>query len=923
MTASRGSLGGVLALVWRQFGSERAATATIAGVVLVLSFLSAAAPRALEVLTGDEIAGSIAALPPTGRDLSARLLAAPPLGPASAATRPAELDSVWGTLDDALETIRVGLPAEAEATTSPAQYLVVTTAVDARVEQLQRFEPVSRIALLADPRMDARIRIVEGTWPGEVAVSTVDWEFFDQHGAIREFGPVEVVLTPTAADQLNNWAVGETRSMPMGHLRDHPVVLVGLFEPIDQHADYWQHAPTTLTASVFDDGNVRPIATAHGFVNPASWPLVHELQQRTPAMLVQTRIWFPVVGESITGSNAVAALRQFRQATSTVQVIGPVGSSHRVTFSTDAVDALDAVLSRSSATTSVLLMAAIGPFGVAIAVLILAGRLVAERRRPTLSLIAARGGSGAQLRSVLAIEGLVIGVPAAIAGAVGATLLIPSTSGPESVIVPALAGLAPAVVLALAASPGSLRRTRTDLGQNAGSRLRVAAEATLVVLTTVAVTLLLVRGIGAGSTGVDPLLVATPLLLALTASVAVLRLYPRPLALLERRLRGGSGAVAFLGTARSLRDRAAGLAPVLAMVVALSVGLFSSIILATLATGVTRAAESTVGADVRASGPYFVDGLVDAVAATPGVDAAVPVFSGATEWLTLARDSISVSVLYADLTALADLQTGLADAAPQPTVDAPDGSIPLVMSRSLLGEIDPSAAELRLGEQPVHVMAVTDRIAGSGARGHWVLIDRTWSSALSSSGFLPRVLLISFEPGADPQEARAGIQQAIGTSHSLVTRADAAAGLRSSPFASGLQALLAIVIVVVGALCALAIVLVSTINLRARTSTLAVLRVFGFSPRQSANLVAWELAPVGVTAFLAGALLGVALPLIVLIGVDLRAFTGGSVQPQLAIDPLLTLLVLGGFVAVVAASTAHSVFTSRRIRLAGALRGEE
>jgi len=164
------------------------------------------------------------------------------------------------------------------------------------------------------------------------------------------------------------------------------------------------------------------------------------------------------------------------------------------------------------------------------------------------------------------------------------------------------------------------------------------------------------------------------------------------------------------------------------------------------------------------------------------------------------------------------------------------------------------------------------------------------------------------------------VRESAGTTLSTTTRDSVTERIRDSAFVSGLQFALAILIGLVGLLCAIAILLVSTINARSRERLLAVLRTLGFSRRQSTALVVWELAPVAVTAFVGGAVLGIALPIIVLAGIDLTPFTGGAAQPTLALDPVLTTAVLGGFIAVVAATSAFAALGARSTNLATALR---
>ena len=908
----------LLGLLWRQFGSERGASVAIAGVVLVVAFGSAAVPRALEVVTGQEIAGEVSGIPSTTRDLTGTQLSAPIFGPSASGDGFADpaVDAVWGAVQDSLVGLREDIPTPARDLVGEPDFMVGSNALAVRATDLPSDAPLGLIRVQADPRVKDRVELSAGAWPAAPGPEAAVPDFFSGEEPLP--GTIEIMLSTETAERMV-WNVGDSRAIDFAWgTRD--ILLSGTFAAIDPDDDYWSHIPTTLVADYFDDGNRRPTATGGAFVAAEGYETIFNVFASNPAFIVQTRMWFPMTGDGITGATADTVLGQLRQVTSKAVPLGAViegQQQSRVRFSTGVVGALDTIVARSSATTSVLLLATAGPLGVAIAVIALAGRLVAERRRPTLSLIAARGGSNAQLRSVLALEGLVLGLPAAVLGIVAAVLLIPAQAAPASYVLPVLVGLAPAAILALAAAPGSLRQVRSDLGAPSTGRRRVIVELVGVVLAVASVTLLLIRGTDNAAVGVDPLLIATPLLLSLAACVVVLRVFPLPLAALERALHPRRGVVGFVGAARAQRDPVAGLAPVLAMVVAVSVAVFSGAMFATLDGGVDDAAQSAVGSDLRARGPLFTAELLQGITETPGVAGAVALDDAGGSSLTVDRRSEPITVFLADTAALAELQTGLADATPALAGLATKTStgIPIIASSQL--DLD---GELSVNGAPVDVIATQARVAGTGVARDWILADAAFAGEITTGSFSPRILLVNVDGDA------AAVGEAIEklAPMSTTTQESVAERIRSSAFVSGLQLALALLIGLVGILCAVAIVLVSTINNRARSRLLAVLRTLGFDRGQSTALIAWELAPVAITALIAGTVLGIGLPLIVLAGIDLTPFTGGAAQPALALDPLITAAVLGGFALVVAAASSVAALGARTTNLASALReGEE
>jgi putative ABC transport system permease protein len=103
-----------------------------------------------------------------------------------------------------------------------------------------------------------------------------------------------------------------------------------------------------------------------------------------------------------------------------------------------------------------------------------------------------------------------------------------------------------------------------------------------------------------------------------------------------------------------------------------------------------------------------------------------------------------------------------------------------------------------------------------------------------------------------------------------------------------------------------------------------VLRTLGLDRAQARGIVAWELAPLAVVSVVAGGVLGVLVPWVVVGAMDLTALTGGEEQPGLVVDPLVVGAVLGGVVAVTALAVVVSTMTSSRADAATELRmGEE
>ena len=110
------------------------------------------------------------------------------------------------------------------------------------------------------------------------------------------------------------------------------------------------------------------------------------------------------------------------------------------------------------------------------------------------------------------------------------------------------------------------------------------------------------------------------------------------------------------------------------------------------------------------------------------------------------------------------------------------------------------------------------------------------------------------------------------------------ADIESGPSVQGVRFALLAATAVAALLSALAIVMTLTLAAPARGRVLALLRTLGAPPRIATSLALWEIGPPAVAAVIAGTLFGALVPLVVLAGVDLRSFTGSTVQPAYQAD---------------------------------------
>lgn len=886
----------------RQFFAAPFASIMLALLVAAGALLATALPRAVAAMHTAALAEHLAEFPARELDVTSSNRAwLPSLAPSEHGTSLSdEVDAVWGGQEEQLLEIGEEMPPElARVSDDPLQVLLAGPN-QAKPDGAGPGSTDFIMYAAFDPRYDEHVELASGHWPTAVAVPD---------GATG-FEPVEFVASEPFAREMQ-WELGEVRSIPAGAIRQ-PFELVGTFAATDPDDGYWSHLPVPLEPSVAftPDGTLR--ITGLGFAHPNSWVAFEQAQLPTTLEL-----WFPIATERITADQSAELRRELDEF---------VNTSRMVAFTSGLGDALETAATAAAASDTVLATVASGPIGVMIAVLVLGARVVFERRRPGLELAAARGASTGWLRGILAVEGAVIGVPAAALGAVIGTLSVPADGGAAGLVIAALFAVTPAVLLvASAPSLTPLRRARADFAARGGGRLRWILEAVVAVVAVTAVVLLLRRGLAtsAGDVGVDPLLAAVPLLLAVLTCLVVLRLYPLPLAAIVRSAASGRGLVAFLGSARALRDPSAGVVPVLTVVVGVSIAMFSAVLLGTVQTGVDRAADARVGADAVVAGTPFTLEQQAAFAEVPGVEAIAPVYATESTQVGIDGRLRTTTLIVVDSVEMRAVQAGRTGATPLPDALAETGgdAVPVVVSQVIADSID-GADEVELDREPFEIVSVVDGRTAYWPRTSWVLIDKANADGFVNT-LVPDRVLVRFAPDADPAAVAAGLAEVAGDDATVTTPDMVRDELAGTSVTSGLVISLVGAIVLSSLLTALAIVLTLVVGRPARERLLPLLSTLGLRRRGERALVAWEVGPVVAVALVAGALLGVVLPFVVLQGVDLRAFTGADRQPAVVFDPWLIGAVLAGSVLVTALAVLFASRVGGEASAARAMRKEE
>lgn len=824
------------------------------------------------------------------------------------------IEAVYGPLRQALDRHRLAQPEPLRSSLGDAGVVVVGEPTVVLPDAPRDDDPRFQLRAVVDPDAERRVRVIDGRLPeqwslataAEPTVTAVDGA---PSGPVPP--PIEIALTAQGAEALR-WTVGEVRADAAAPMR---YLLTGIVEPIEGDSAYWRGIPAAPDAERFDDGNQQPRETAAAFLHPLS--IV------APFARGPVAVQYPLDTGGLDAATIDTVLPQLRSFVANplrIPYEGRLGSgSTELTLVSALPAAADAVLKRVGVTQAVLAFTIAGSLGALGVVLVLSARAAVDRRRPVLALRLARGASRGRLSLELVAGALLLTVPAALAGfalgAVGGAMLgaappgavIAALVGPASVATLAGVALAPAAVLAaLVPRARDVRERRGDL-QRPGASRRVV-ELAVLALAAVSVWFVLQRGIvaSAGAVGIDPLLVAMPLLVALASGVLVGRGYPFVLGLVQRVGAERRGAVPTIGVRRASRDHATGPVVVLVTVLVTAVAVSSVALLAAVDVGLDRAARDELGAAVRATGPGATAEFAAAAAALPEVGAIGSIDTIGPAVLTLDRVRENATVISIDAGAAAlrdDLPVGFGETATP--VDEP---VPVLMSADLLPELDardelpPTDADISVGGVDVLVVGLGRVAAGYGTAGSWVVVAAADAGRFSSTPIAAPVsidaVLVDPAPGVAPSvlvEALTAVAASFDpparAELRLAVAADLAAADRAAPLTVALRTALLTGAVLAVLLGVAALAVAAVVGRPRRRQVQALARVLG-APR-ARSLVAWELGPPAALGVAAGSLVGVVLAVLAVAAADLRSVTGQADQVVPVLDPLLLSAAAG------------------------------
>ena len=885
-------------LLRRQQLTRPAASVLVGALVLITAATAAIVPRILEQQATAELRYQLDSIGPVARSLQGSVDFFELWSPSP----PPDRGQIYGDLDAAFAAGRSALRAPLRDAVQAPNWIVQTPTLP--LTSLNGASSRLGIRLTADPRYLDRVTFVQGTAPATWAASDIDAP------ATAAAAPIDIALSTTSAAQLHI-APGDllggddVDGTPQPRYR-----VTGLFEPRRAGDLYWAENPSLVPATAVIPDIGPEFLSAAAFVEPAT---VGRMSQTFEAARIS--LYYPLRSGAVDGADAELLRRQLAALMSAgVQL--PGGGAPAMSMTTRSEQAVDTAVRRDAALSGLLALLASAPLGVVVAVLGLGVQAVIASRRRDLVLAGARGAGALQLRGAMALAGALLSVPITVIVTALAAVLIPVRPSVEGFLLPGLVALAPP---ALFAALAVTRQGSSPFERRAG-RLRGMAEVAVVLLTVVALLLLARRGLAqaAATVGVDPLLSAVPLLLALSVGLLVVRAYPVPMRAARSAATRSRGLSAFVGSIRATRAPTIGLAGVLALVVGISVSLFSTVLLGTFEGAIGQAAAGSVSADARVDGPAFSPAQRDAVAGVAGVRAVAGIQHLGSLPLRATGVIDAGSLLIAQAAPLRSLRAEV----PGGLDTEVDGRIPVLVSADLMSELR-QHRDATLDDIPIRVVGSMPTDSQLGPTRSWLLVDEAFAGRFSVS-FTPDLLLIRADPsllaGLQAPLAHAAGADVIGSGISALTVPTAAEQRRSEPAVQSVRAGLVVGASLSALLCALALVLSTAAGAAGRARTAGILRTLGMPRRALAALIAWELVPVAVVALVVGAVLGVSLPFLITAAVDLRPFTGGAVRPVPELDPLPLAIVLGAFAVVVALAGIVAIAVGDRVNPSATLK---
>jgi ABC-type antimicrobial peptide transport system permease subunit len=595
----------------RRIVADRMVVAAGFATILLSTILLSTGPIYAEAITFGAFSRGMETAPPTDSGVSIR-----------AGAFPEDID----VLDQIVDS---GVTAAFRPTSA-----VVTAIfrVDGRSMQFGEEEPF-RAAVWNVNRIDSLATVVEGRWP--------------------EPSETDSVAVPIVVAQALGIGVGDQMTISRSGSTVGEVEIVGTYSVQDPDDAAWFGDPLIADGTIRSGGNLiyGPFLVSHSAVLAAvdtprvdvRWRVTPDYQSMRPGDVDLVR------------SGIVRLQDDLNARLGTANVVGREVTNFDV--STNLPSQLDTIGRSLTITSSTVLTVLLQLSLLAGYALVLTSRLMVDSRTGETALVRSRGGSPSQLAVTAGIEGLLLTVPAVAGGPpLAASLLrVLNQTGPlasidmtinprpntAAYVLAAVAGVVALVALVLPAwraaraFPDPERRARRQSSRSLAQRLGV--DVALVALLVLAVWQLdelgpRVTATVRGRFGVDPLLVAAPVLGLLAGVVLALRIVPLLARVAERLVASRAPAVPALASWQVARRPGRYARSALLLMMAVALGVFASSFSASWLASQSDQAAHSVGADVRFIASTADEAHTDlhmraALGGLPGVVESMPLVS--------------------------------------------------------------------------------------------------------------------------------------------------------------------------------------------------------------------------------------------------------------------------------------------------------
>ena len=907
--AARRARAGFVALT----GTGAGASAVLAMLVLCAVFVAVAAPRSSVAFRTRALRRVLAQVPSAGRavigsvDDSQLSFAASPSGAPPGPVQPAQIAEIGGEIGGNLAG--QGLPLRPPA----ARWWSATTSyatVGGAGRSAYNGSTPPQVEIIARNALDRFSRVVAGQWPAGDEIGP---------GGAR-FG---VAVTRATAARFGLRVGSVLRVVaPSGPVR---LVVTGIVAPVRPGSSFWNQDPNAAAAT-FNKTAQGGYWLGALFASQAS---VGDLQTVFGAGAITFTWEFPLALGGITADQAGSLGANLDRAVSRAGIITrSVASPTAIPLAAGVTGPLAQFVRTQADLQSLLTLLYVSLSIVGAVVLLLACRLLAERRAVEFSLIAARGAARPQLAWLAFRAGAIAVLPAAVLAAALAVVLTPAADVPLAWW---LGGLTTAAALcavpALAVrqvTAAGLTGRRTDAPPSRTVRARMAVT-DLALVAAAAGGLVVLRAQGGASSGAaDWYTSAAPVLVAVGVAVVVVRGYPWLVRQVLRLSGRGAGVTAFVGLARAVRTSAAAILPAFGLILVLGVVAFGATVRAAVLRGDLAASWQQAGADVviDASGSYapLSTSVQRAIAGVPGVRAVAAVSqisatgAGGAVLGVVVVNPARYAALVADTPLPAFPARPIAGPAGRPA------ALPVLASPGAVAALRPGG-KLTFGSRTLRVRdaGVITSTPGVPESGPFVVMSAaTAGRALGAAAAAPEVLLVA---GSGIDQGRlSALARRLLPGSTVTVRARLLAALTSAPLPHGAYVTFALGSAAAAGFGIVIMAIMLALGARPRELTLARLFTMGLSPGQARRLVVAEALPVILAAAVGGAICAWLLVPLVGPAIDLAPFTGTSATVPVRADYLTIGLALVGLVVLALVTLFAQSATARLRGLGRALR---